>query len=90
MSTTLTVPAVEVTCPPWCTDVPGHDPDNSERLHRGPTFGIVETAVCDRVDGSRSPLSVDLAYCAEFNTPEELRQLAADLLAVADWIEGQR
>jgi hypothetical protein len=84
-------------CPSWCTDVEGHDagqlqPGNG-RVHLGPEFGPFR--IFGYEDGGTGVLEV-LAHISDSRearvdlTPAELRQLAADAIAAAEWLEAQK
>lgn len=80
MSTTLTA------CPPWCvTSTEDHaEDDPGHLLHRGPNFGRLTTW---RMDGDAQPYTADVSDTSDM-TADELRQLAADALAAAEWLEA--
>lgn len=83
MSTTTT------TCPAWCTLPAGHDADDDERQHRGPTFGRYYASQCDRGDGTRSELVILDRIDDGHESVQEIRAAASDLLLAADWLAGQ-
>ena len=93
---------INTPCPEWCIDKvlhPCHDDHGNgvhSRYHTGPRFGAFL-----RVDGQEfttepgnvrvdCELYVDTVSNQAILTPEELRQLAADAEAAAEWLEAQR
>lgn len=81
-------------CPPWCT-LPGHRnpqrfaenyPEDMPIWHKGLTFGLIEAEAIDERD-ARS--YVGSASYAGFLDADGLRQLAADALVAAEWVEEQ-
>lgn len=97
MSTT-TAPPLAFSCTEWCT---GHDADiyDGEKgdgklhvLHGGPEFGAFCTSleVIVTTDGMESHLRAlppELDDVAGL-TAQELRKLAADAVAAAEWLEA--
>ena len=85
MQTTETMTKYD--CPPWC-ERPDHDVDDlsdgSPAFHYGPEFGphigimALEHPLGTLNDDNRDDL-----------TAQELRKLAADALAAAEWLEAQ-
>lgn len=88
-------PAATPACPPWCTSTAAdHVPQDVDTLdgskyHPGPHFGAVELAGVTRADGSVRSFS----WCCDTNgdaTPANLRALAADAIAAAEWLEANQ
>lgn len=100
MTTTTTLTA----CPAWCTLEPGHDWDSEPlndagglvRGHSGPRFGRFIS--CGSEEIVHTPLgetrSLTLAIVSDTDTTtftsNGLRDLAADLVAAAEWIEANQ
>lgn len=91
---TTTSPTRNLACPDWCTG--GHvdadvDIDGSV-YHPGPSFGELSFAGTVRPDGTvhLAASCQDFGTWATEQTPANLRQLAADALAAAEWLETQR
>jgi hypothetical protein len=88
MTTTTIEPTKLPTCPVWCLSGPDHESDaKNPPLHRGPRFGpYIE--IQRMGDG---PTVIDV-YGTEGEDMyvEDLRQLASDALAAAEWLEAQR
>ena len=84
---------VVLACPEWCTLAPDeHDMDiDASTVHYGPTFGMVEINQGYRGDGTPREV-LHGATTDEFDhlEVEELRQLAADALAAAEWLEARQ
>jgi hypothetical protein len=78
-------------CPEWCIR---HDvePDDGSAIHYGPSFGHFEPSAAVLADGTTCEFGMSIIGAASLDdlddmTPEQLRQLAADALAAADWLE---
>ena len=88
-------------CPPWCavatgqSEFPRHREYEAnlkfgwpqERIHEGPTFGAIAVTARERLLAPG-----DLLFQSEISRrdSDDLRQLAADATAAAEWIEAQR
>lgn len=87
-------------CPPWCRLDTGHGWDSLHedgrvsRGHQGPHFGeYVSTGsreFRDAVGVQEFDVCVDPRVEPEVETAEQARELAADLIAGAEWVEAQR
>jgi hypothetical protein len=95
MTNAMTEPTELQTCPSWCT-AEHSDADldiDGSRHHPGPTIGLIEFCGTTRPDGSVNDLA---GSCQTFGTgsarqtPADLRQLAADALAAAEWLEAHQ
>lgn len=92
----LNVLAIVRTCPPWCAG--GHteaDLDNDGSVvHMGPEFGRVTFSGITEADGRLRELAAETTgrkgRAIELVEPRELRKLASDALAAADWLDTQR
>ena len=78
------------TCPDWCT---GNHKDGDRDIdgasyHPRPIFGDLLFSGTTRPDGTVAALGA-AALANDFDTPEELRQLAANAWAAAAWLEAQ-
>lgn len=71
-------------CPSWCTTTAQEhaDDDPGRPLHRGPWFGPFQAWECG------GELTADINNCDL--TAAGLRQLAADALAAAEWLEAHQ
>jgi hypothetical protein len=86
-----------IKCPEWCTTEKrqGHDPWFGEGGelhvdHQGPDFGDYMFGNGAQVEGTvTSEVVVSDLECKTDMTPADLRQLAADALAAAEWLEAQ-
>jgi hypothetical protein len=92
-----------ILCPDWCrhAEQGGHDPwwdDESGRMrvdHPGPDFGPYLWSNGEQIDGTLTA-EVEMYDTRDHNeigvpmSPDQLRQLAADALAAAEWLEAQR
>lgn len=88
---TMTTARAILHCPDGCELEPGqHVPEfNDGKLcvwHQGPTFGYFTMTTTTR-DGMAEPLVADLDGVEL--TAEELRKVAVDALAAADWLESR-
>lgn len=79
----------QIICPEWCTtsaedhanDDPGH------ALHRGGEVIRRFTVWRDDIPGEQGPVTASIA-CEEYGLdPTDLRELAADAIKAADWLE---
>lgn len=92
-------------CPEWCTahpgdkyhgrhrEIPADRPAGAAqvRYHPGPTFGEVSIEGIETLPGAGSCRpSANVSTRTYRMTPTELRQLAADVIAAADWLESTR
>lgn len=82
----------QCTCPPWC--VATHDDhaqdDPGRPLHKGPLVGRLQVWAGGDSESTDLAFSADVAYRQDDDlTVTDLRQLAADALAAAAWIETQ-
>lgn len=79
-------------CPSWCSS--DHKPvdlsEDGSMYHPGPTFGRVSFAGVTNPDGSIRELNAVVEPERQAATLTGLRQIAADVLAGADWLEAQR
>jgi hypothetical protein len=97
MSAAIAARAISA-CPSWCEEPAGHrnaddDPfeDPSVRTHTG-RIGKFDIAVTEGHSEVSAP-TVDLFIepkGPDFEGPAELRQLAADALKAAEWLESQQ
>lgn len=73
------------TCPTWCTSTEQeHDDELFGPHHYGPEFGSVQTKL------SEEGTAIAFVHVeADAVDVERLRQLSADLLAAAEWLEAQ-
>ena len=95
----------ELGCPSWCTLKPEEheEPrvvgaDAGEHLglavevrHVGPKvghFAVDATSLNTQIQAPWAYLEMDRGY--EFMEPEDLRKLAAEAIAAAEWMEAQR
>ena len=96
MNTTTTDPArVALSCPPWCVlPVERHRAEWFEGAicvdHSGPSFGPVVITSETRDSELQPVLGLWVGHEPDQLTGAELRALAADALAAAEWLEGQR
>lgn len=80
-----------ITCPQWCVlnhidaDV---DPVDESSYHSGPVFGGLRVAGILSADGTVRELTATTDECSYY-TPTELRGLAAEALAAAEWLERE-
>jgi hypothetical protein len=88
-------------CPPWCavatgrSEFPRHleyEADDElnwpqERIHEGPTFGAIKVTARERLLAPGV-----LLFQSEISrrAADDLRELAADALAAAEWIEAHK
>lgn len=70
------------TCPAWCESTAA---DHAEGTHYGPAFGDLTPQLLEN-----GTLGVFVPQYEDALTADELRQLAAQLAAAADWIEAHR
>ncbi len=86
-------------CPPWCELPTMHPVDGlggeggDFRIHSGPRFGPFLYGYAEEYVKAPGELrvGVDLeASDIEIATPAELRRLAADATAAAEWLESQQ
>lgn len=92
--TIATEPTPLLTCPSWCVG-DHHDADvdmvGQTVYHPGPRIGEMSFAGTTMLDGTVVELA---ASCQDFGTgagrqtASELRQLATDALAAAEWLEA--
>jgi hypothetical protein len=83
-------------CPPYCDLKSMHPVDNEGgdngdfRIHGGPTFGALMEGFAEEYVSAPGELKVRvwLSQEATFADPAGLRQLAADALEAAEWLEA--
>lgn len=80
---------IAATCPSWCTGE--HQPVDLDldgsRYHPGPMFGSIEISGTTGPEGQVRDLGY--ALIGDRGQVSALRQLAADALAAAAWMESQ-
>ena len=92
------LPEITTACPPWCTLKPGHEYDSIlddgrfSRGHGGPAFGLFLAGGSDEFsDATGVQLHEVELYCESVNlSPHELRLLAANVTAAAEWLEARQ
>lgn len=93
---------INTPCPPYCDLKPLHPVDNLQgaggdfRIHGGPKFGTLLEGYAEeyvRAPGVLRPrvyIASEPDQTIDFDDPAELRQLAANATAAAEWLEAQR
>lgn len=87
-------------CPDWCNLHLMHQVDNvyddgrMSRIHGGPRWGRFLSAFGEEFTNAPGQLEIGIDLCSidDQLTPsvEDLRQLAADALAAAEWLEAHQ
>ena len=73
--------------PEWATS---SVPFDEGRLYYGPMFGVLQVSQGYATGDPSEPITVSTGDTRAFDDPVDLRQLAADALTAAEWLEANR